>query len=110
MENPPPVWCDATWVPEAASDAHEPSSDHTPSESDSSEEEDNDGAVSAAVANKEAAVPQDATPSDCPTAVTQESDNAEQSPNWFEQTERTAGSAGADLDPETANNSMRPAQ
>ena len=94
------VQCDAAWVPEADSDAHEPSSDHTPSESDSSEQEENDGAVSAAVVKKDAAVPHDLTLSDCPTVATQESDNAEQSPNWFDQTEHTAGSAGAGLAPE----------
>ncbi|XP_065054691.1 uncharacterized protein LOC135683383 [Rhopilema esculentum] len=94
------VQCDAAWVPEADSDAHEPTSDHTLSESYSSEEEDNDRAVRTAVANKDAAVPHDPTLSDCPTVATQDSDNAEQSPNWFEHTECTAGSAGADLAPE----------
>ena len=62
------------------------------------------------MANKEAAVPQDPILStseetlkgskDCQTTATQELDGAQQSPNWFENTEHTAGSAGADLAPE----------
>ena len=94
------VQCDASWVPEANRFTPEPSSDLAPRENDSSGDEDSN-AAGAVLAQNEAAATQGPSPSaaeeeNCSTAANQEADNSQQSPNWSDTMEQTAGSAGAD--------------